>query len=69
MMGSMGLFMLLGLVLLTALIGATVYIAARAASAPLMKGPDARAVLRERLADGSISAEEYYERDSALRES
>lgn len=69
MMGSMLSFMLLGFVVLAALIGTAVYVAVRAGSAPLEKGPDARTVLRERLADGSISAEEYYERDSALRES
>ncbi len=66
MMGSMGLMMLFGLFALFALIAAAVYVGVRLARGT---GSDesARPVLDRRFAAGELSAEEYYERESALR--
>jgi len=67
MMGSMGLMMmLLGALVLFAVIAAAVYAGVRLARGG---GSDdsARAVLDRRFASGAISAEDYYERESALR--
>lgn len=66
MMGSMGLMMLLGTLALFALIVATVYVGVRLARGS-SAGDSARAMLDRRFASGEISAEEYYERESALR--
>ena len=65
MMGSMGLMMLFALFALFALIAAAVYVGVRLARGT---GSDesARSVLDRRFAAG-LSAEEYYERESALR--
>jgi uncharacterized membrane protein len=66
MMGSMGLMMLLGTVVLFALIAAAVYAGVRLARGG-GSGDSARAVLDRRFASGEIGAEDYYERESALR--
>jgi len=66
MMGSMGLMMLLGTLAVFALIVAAVYVGVRLARGS-SAGDSARAMLDRRFASGEISAEEYYERESALR--
>lgn len=68
MPGGMGAMMLIGLLLLLALIGVAVYVAVRAAQRPHERVTPARDVLRDRLASGDITPEEYYERDSVLRD-
>lgn len=66
MMGSMGLMMLLSMLALFALIAAAVYVGVRLARGGRSED-SARAVLDRRFASGEIGAEEYYERESALR--
>lgn len=68
MMGGMGVMMLVGLVVLAIVIGAAVYLAVRAAQPSGHRAPTARETLQQRLARGDITPEEYYERDSALRD-
>jgi uncharacterized membrane protein len=66
MMGSMGLMMLFSMLALFALIAAAVYVGVRLARGGRSED-SARAVLDRRFASGEIGAEEYYERESALR--
>jgi len=66
MMGSMGLMMLISALALFALIAAAVYVGVRLARGT-GSGESARSVLDRRFASGELSAEEYYERESALR--
>jgi uncharacterized membrane protein len=71
MMGGMGVWGVIGLVLLLAVIATGVYLgvhAARQRDAP-DAGEDARTLLERRLAAGEIGTEEFYERESALRSS
>lgn len=67
--GMMGTMMLLGLLLLAIVIGVAVYLGVRAAQRPGKQELTAHEALQHRLAAGEITPEEYYERDSALRES
>jgi len=67
MMSWMGVFGLLGLVLLLALIAAGVYLGIRLARPGLEKN-SGRALLERRLAAGEIEVDEYYEREAVLRE-
>jgi uncharacterized membrane protein len=72
MMSWMGLWWLIGAVLLVALVAGGVYLGVRAdreraEREGLQRSESARAVLDRRLAAGEISVEEYYERESALR--
>ena len=69
-MGFGMLMMLIGLIILLAAAGAIVYLGIRAGRRgdSLEEGDSARALLDRRLAIGEISAEEYYERESALRD-
>lgn len=69
MMGGMGLMMLIGLVLIAVVIGVAVYLAVRAAQANGPHETTARETLQQRLARGDITPDEYYERESALRDS
>lgn len=66
MVGSMGLTMLVCALVVLALVVAAVYLGVRLARRP---GADAsaRAMLDRRFAAGELGAEEYYERESALR--
>ena len=66
MMGPMGLMMVLGMLVLLALIAAAVYVGVRLARGA-GSGDSARAMLDRRFASGEIDAEDYYERESALR--
>lgn len=66
MMGSMGPMMVLGLLVLFALVVAAVYVGVRLARSA-GSGDSARAMLDRRFALGEIDAEDYYERESALR--
>lgn len=68
MMGGMGALMLVGLLLVAVVIGVAVYLAVRGAQAWSGREPDALELLRRRLASGELTTEEYYERESALRE-
>ena len=69
-MGAMmGVMMLLGLLLLAVVIGVAVYLGVRAAHRPGSKEPAAHELLQRRLAAGEITADEYYERESLLRDS
>lgn len=69
MMGGMGAMMLIGLLVLAIVIGLAVYLAVRAAQATGSQSePTAREVLQQRLARGEITSDEYYERESALRD-
>ncbi len=66
MMEPMGPMMVLGLLVLLALIAAAVSVGVRLARSG-GSGDSARAMLDRRFALGEIGAEEYYERESALR--
>jgi uncharacterized membrane protein len=70
MMGGMGLMMLVGLLVVAIVIGVTIYLAVRAGvGSDRLHEPEPRALLERRLAAGEISPEEYFERESALRDS
>ena len=69
MMGGMGIMLLIGLLLLAVVIGVAVYLGTRAARAGGPSEPTAREMLRQRLARGEITTDEYYERESALGDS
>ena len=66
MMGWMSLWMILGLIVFLAAVAGAVYVGLR-----LTQGdddePGAQELLERRLASGEISAEEYAQRQSALR--
>ena len=66
MMSCMGLFSLVGLVLLLAVIVAGVYLGVRLARSRLEKD-SGRALLDRRLAAGEVDVDEYYEREAVLR--
>lgn len=68
MMGGMGLMMVLGVLFVAAILGTAIYVAIRAAS-PRRQLDGPRELLDRRLADGDITPEEYYERESVLRSS
>jgi uncharacterized membrane protein len=69
MMGGMGAMMLIGLLVLAIVIGLAVYLAVRAAQATRSESePTAGEVLQQRLVRGEITSDEYYERESALRD-
>lgn len=71
-MGVTMVLMLVGSLILLAAIGAALYLGIRATrhrdDGELVQGEPARAVLDRRLATGEISTEDYYERESALRD-
>jgi uncharacterized membrane protein len=68
MMGSMGLWAVLLLIVLLAGVAVAVFVGVKAARKPTsVEGEGARQLLERRLASGEISSEEYYERESALR--
>lgn len=69
-MSVMAVAMLLGVLALLAVIAAAVYVGIRATRPRrgLDAGGAARAMLDQRLATGEIDPEEYYERESALRD-
>lgn len=68
-MGVMAIVMVIVAIILVGGLVAAVYLGARAVRGP--RGGEvedsARAALDRRLAQGEISSEEYYERESALR--
>lgn len=68
-MSGMGLMMLIGVLLVALIIGVAIYLAVRGA---LHRGdPDAEPleILQRRLAAGELTADDYFERESALRNS
>ncbi len=70
-MSLMMILMLVGALVLLAAVGAAAYLGLRAArrrDGELEQGGSAREVLARRLASGELSPEEYYERESALRD-
>lgn len=68
MMGAMGVFMLLGVLVAALVIGGAVYLGIRGADRALpQRDPEALDILQRRLANGEITADEYYDRESALR--
>ena len=67
MMSWMGIFGLVGLVLLLAVIVAGVYLGVRLAR-PSLEKDSGRALLERRLAAGEIDVDEYYEREAVLRQ-
>ena len=69
MMTGMGLMMVVGLLLLAAVVAGAVYLGVRAAQPRVAQQPTARENLQQRLAAGQITPEEYFERESALRDS
>ena len=64
---GMGLWMLVGLLVLLAVLGAAAYVGMRALRRGEPRRESAREVLDRRLAAGELSPEEYFERESALR--
>ena len=66
MMG-MGLWMLLGLLVLLVALGAAAYLGGRAIGLIKPQRESARELLDRRLAAGELSSEEYFERESVLR--
>lgn len=69
MMGGMALMMLVGLLVVALVVGVAIYLAVRTGVGGRMREPDPRELLERRLAGGDISPEEYFERESALRDS
>lgn len=69
MMGGMGLMMLLGLIVVAVVIGVAVYLAVRAAQGGGPHETTAREMLQQRVARGEMTPDEYYERESVLRDS
>lgn len=68
MMESMGIFMLLGLLIVAAALAGAVFLGVRfGLGGTRRRGEDAHAILERRLAAGEISSDEYHERASALR--
>ena len=67
MMEFMGLFMLLGLLVLGVLVAGGVYLAFRYGAREVPPSEDAQGTLDRRLAAGEIDADEYHERASALQ--
>ena len=71
MMGGMGVMMLIVLLAAAILIGIAVYFGVRAAGrgdgSLQSAGPGAQELLERRLAEGEITPEEFYERQSVLR--
>jgi uncharacterized membrane protein len=69
MMDMMSIWMLILLLVLLVGVAAAVYVGVRAAKGPSRRDDHSpRDALQQRLAAGEISLEEFYERDSALRE-
>ncbi len=69
MMGGMGLMMLVALLVVAVVVGLAIYLAIRGGVGERLREPEPRDVLERRLAAGEISPEEYFERESALRDS
>lgn len=68
MMAGMAVLLLLGVLVAALVLGGAVYLAIRGADRALRhRDPEALDVLQRRLANGEISADEYYDRESALR--
>jgi uncharacterized membrane protein len=67
MMEWMGIFMLLGLLVLGAILAGAIYLGVRYGLGAGRREDDARATLDRRFAAGEIDADEYHERASALR--
>ena len=70
MMGGMGVMMLVVLLAAAVLIGAAVYFGVRAAGrgdSLQSADPEPYELLERRLAEGQITPEEFYERESVLR--
>lgn len=71
-MGLGMLMMLIGVLVFLAAVGGAVYLGIRATGrregGELDQADSARAVLDRRLAAGEINLDEYYERESALRD-
>jgi uncharacterized membrane protein len=69
MMGGMGLWMVVVVIAVAAVLGTAIYLGIRAALAsrrkPELERP--RELLGRRLATGEITPEEYYEREAVLR--
>ncbi len=68
MMSGMGLVLLVGMLMLAVVVGVAVYLGVRAAQRAPARTLSARDVLQHRLAAGELTPEEYYERESALRD-
>jgi uncharacterized membrane protein len=66
MMG-MGVWMLIGLLVLLVALGVAAFLGARAIGLIKPRRETARELLDRRLAAGELSPEEYFERESALR--
>lgn len=67
MMDFMGLWMLLGLLVVAAVLGVAVYLAVRGGLGSRERDDDAQALLERRFAAGEIDADEYHERAATLR--
>lgn len=67
MMEWMGIFMLLGLLVVGAVLAGAIFLGVRYGLGTGRKDEDARATLDRRFAAGEIDADEYHERASVLR--
>ena len=67
MMEWMGVFMLLGLLVVGAVLAGAIFLGVRYGLGAQRKDEDARATLDRRFAAGEIDSDEYHERASALR--
>lgn len=64
----MGIFMLLGLLIVVAALAGAVFLGVRfGLGGTSRRGEDAHAILERRLAAGEISSEDYHDRAAALR--
>jgi uncharacterized membrane protein len=67
MMGSMSLWMVLGLIVFLALVAGAVYLVLQLTTQRDDDDPGGQELLERRLASGEISPQEYAERQAALR--
>ncbi len=68
MMAGMGVLGLLALLLLGVIVGGAVYVGVRAARGSDQGGDTALEALKGRFARGEITSDEFYERESVLRD-
>lgn len=67
MMGGMGIMMVIVVIVGAVAIAAAVYLGVRAATRDDRQQSNAREILEQRLAAGEITTDEFYERESTLR--
>ena len=67
-MGAMGLMMLIGVLIGALIIGVAIHLAIRGALHRGDRSAEPLEILQRRLAAGELTADDYFERESALRQ-